>query len=98
MRKRWEIRVMNGCSRSGKVVTGGLEVLVSSRRGGTLLLAFPVGMDLCYSEHVNRKDRDDFQHTEDCRCASIRKKAVQGNDTEVWETGLHGERGGVDEA
>ena len=55
MKKRWKIRAMNVCGRLGKVVAGGLGGLVSSRRGGTLLLAFPVGMDLYYN--VTRKQK-----------------------------------------
>lgn len=55
MKKRWKIRAMNGCGRLGKVVAGGLGGLVSSRRGGTLLLAFPVGMDLYYNATRKQK-------------------------------------------
>ena len=55
MKKRWKIRAMNGCGRLGKVVSGGLGALVNPRRGGTLLLAFPVGMDLYYN--VTRKQK-----------------------------------------
>ena len=55
MKERWKIRAMNGCGRLGKVVAGGLGALVNPRRGGTLLLAFPVGMDLYYNATRKQK-------------------------------------------